>query len=132
MPVDKLDHLKALADEGKIPEAPKDNNGRAAGGAVPKTKDGKVDFDALREGFEACSDQLPDELEEPFNNRQDRFDERRQNRGAFEDCLREQGVGPEDRPGRGEAPDEADFDRLRGAFEECGDQLGEPFGGARG
>ena len=93
---------------------------------------GNFDFDALREGFEACSDQLPDGLEEPFNNRQERFDERQQNRGAFEDCLQEQGIGPGDRPGRGDVPDEADFDRLRGAFEECRDQLGESSDGASG
>jgi hypothetical protein len=86
------------------------------------------DFDALRKGFEACADQLPEMLQEPFNNRQDRFDERRQNRGAFEDCLREQGVGPGDQHRRGRLPDEADIDRLRGAFEQCRGELGGPFG----
>ena len=47
MPMDKLDHLKALAAAGKIPEAPAKPNGRLANGEVPKTKDGKVDYEAM-------------------------------------------------------------------------------------
>ena len=37
---------------------------------------GNFDFDGLRKGFEACSDELRDVLPEPFNHRQERFDER--------------------------------------------------------
>lgn len=90
---------------------------------------GEFDFDALQQGFEACVEHLPEGLREPFNNRQERFDERQQNRGVFEDCLQEQGVGPEGEPRRGELSDEADIDRLRDAFEQCHDELGGPSGG---
>ena len=95
-------------------------------------RDGKrgedSDFDALRKGFESCVDQLPEMLQEPFNNRQDRFDERRQNRDAFQDCLRKQGVNPGGQHRRGRLPDEADIDWLQGAFEQCRGELGDPFG----
>jgi DNA topoisomerase-1 len=53
MPMDKIDHLKALAAEGKIPEAPREvmngnGNGRRRNNVKPpKTKDGKVDMEAL-------------------------------------------------------------------------------------
>lgn len=49
MPVDKLDHLKQLAKDGKIPEAPKDNgkNGTAKRGTTRKGKATKVDIASL-------------------------------------------------------------------------------------
>jgi DNA topoisomerase-1 len=52
MPLEKLEHLKTLAAEGKIPEPPFEANGngngrRKNGAALPKTKDGKVDLAAL-------------------------------------------------------------------------------------
>ena len=47
MPLDKLDHLKELAAAGKIPEAPVANNGLTANGQVPRTKDGKLDYEAM-------------------------------------------------------------------------------------
>ncbi len=53
MPLDKLEHLKELEREGKIPEKPKEP---AGGGKstrtkikvdVPRTKDGKIDYEAM-------------------------------------------------------------------------------------
>ena len=55
MPMDKLDHLKALADAGEIPDPPADANGngrggngrRAGGKDLPRDAKGKVDIAAL-------------------------------------------------------------------------------------
>jgi DNA topoisomerase-1 len=53
MPTEKLEHLRELEREGKIPDPPPETNGkngrngRARNGNVPKTKDGKVDVAAL-------------------------------------------------------------------------------------
>jgi DNA topoisomerase-1 len=56
MPMDKIDHLKALAEAGEIPDPPPENNNsngrngngrRANGREVPRRKDGKVDIAAL-------------------------------------------------------------------------------------
>ncbi len=58
MPMEKLDHLRELADAGKIPDAPPEQsngrNGRAARSNLPKVKNGKIDIAALGpppEGF---------------------------------------------------------------------------------
>lgn len=49
MPEDKIEHLRALEAEGKIPDAPPENssNGRAKNNNLPKDKNGKVDIAAL-------------------------------------------------------------------------------------
>ncbi len=50
MPMEKLDHLRALAKAGKIPDPPPQgsrNNGRRNNGLVARGKDGKVDVRAL-------------------------------------------------------------------------------------
>lgn len=50
MPMEKLDHLRALEEAGEIPDAPPDHggrNGRGKGNSVPKDKNGKVDIAAL-------------------------------------------------------------------------------------
>ena len=91
---------------------------------------GDFDFDALQQAFEACRDQLPEEFQEPFDRGQEHFGERQQHRGALEECLQGEGIGSEDRPERGQLPDEADLERLRDAFERCRGELGSPFDGA--